>query len=328
VETANQLADRLRALDSVERVVTLTDFVPKDQAEKLDIIEEVALFLGPVSEPTGEQPEPSVEERIEALRHLHDELGKVEQGDLPPEFASAASALRARLAQFLASVESSPSAAASLDMLEQSLLGSLPEQLRVLTAALSAGRVTLQNLPDTLIEQMVGEEGQVRIQTFPKADVSDQRALAEFVDEVRVIDPAAAGSASEIVGAGRAVVSSLQQALLSALIAVALVVYLIWRRVTDTALVLVPLGLATIFTVAAAVLLGTSTARAVAYSALTTIASFGTMGLASHRGLATLGQLLTLGVAFTLICNLVVLPALIVLRSERADARDAARSRA
>jgi predicted RND superfamily exporter protein len=130
-------------------------------------------------------------------------------------------------------------------------------------------------------------------------------------------------------------------------------VFLLWRRWTDTALVLVPLALASSLTVSAAVLLsipfnfadvivlplllgigvdsgihlvhrarqsgdvtnllGTSTARAVGYSALTTIASFGTMGFASHLGLATLGQLLTLGVCFTLLCNLVVLPALISL---------------
>ena len=64
-------------------------------------------------------------------------------------------------------------------------------------------------------------------------------------------------------------------------------------------------------------LLGTSTARAVVYSALTTIASFGTMGFASHMGLATLGRLLTLGVGFTILCNLVVLPSLIALRAPR-----------
>ena len=46
-------------------------------------------------------------------------------------------------------------------------------------------------------------------------------------------------------------------------------------------------------------LLGTSTARAVAFSGINTVASFGTLGLATHRGLATLGQLLTLGVAYT-----------------------------
>jgi predicted RND superfamily exporter protein len=64
----------------------------------------------------------------------------------------------------------------------------------------------------------------------------------------------------------------------------------------------------------------------VAYSALTTIASFGTMGLATHRGLATLGQLLTIGVTLTLLCNLVVLPALITLRARRVPGASAGAS--
>ena len=141
--------------------------------------------------------------------------------------------------------------------------------------------------------------------------------------------------------------------LLIAVIDIAVLVWLLWRRVTDTALVMIPLALASSFTVASAVALGipfnfadvivlplllgigvdssihlvhrarqaegargnllaTSTARAVAYSALTTLASFGTLGFASHQGLATLGQLLTLGVAHTLICTLIVLPALVI----------------
>jgi len=62
-------------------------------------------------------------------------------------------------------------------------------------------------------------------------------------------------------------------------------------------------------------LLGTSTARAVVFSALTTIASFGTMGMATHLGLATLGRLLTIGVSLTVACNLIVLPSLIVLHA-------------
>jgi predicted RND superfamily exporter protein len=67
-------------------------------------------------------------------------------------------------------------------------------------------------------------------------------------------------------------------------------------------------------------LLATSASRAVLWSALTTIASFGSLGLASHRGMASLGQLLTLGIALMLIANLMVLPALITLISGRARA--------
>jgi hypothetical protein len=41
------------------------------------------------------------------------------------------------------------------------------------------------------------------------------------------------------------------------------------------------------------------------------MASFGTLGFSSHLGIASLGQLLTLGIALVLLCNLVVLPALV-----------------
>lgn len=58
-------------------------------------------------------------------------------------------------------------------------------------------------------------------------------------------------------------------------------------------------------------LLRTGTARAVLLSALTTMASFGTLGFSSHLGMASLGQLLTLGIALVLLCNLIVLPALV-----------------
>jgi uncharacterized protein len=172
------------------------------------------------------------------------------------------------------------------------------------------------------------------------------------------VAPDVAGSAVEILASGRAVEKALTQALLLALVAMTAVLLLVWRRVDDTALVVLPLLLAAAFTVEAAVLLDipfnfadvivlplligigvdsaihvvhrartegglgadlfeTGTARAIAYGSLTNIASFGTMGLASHRGLASMGQLLTVGVVLTLLCNLVVLPALIRLRQPR-----------
>jgi predicted RND superfamily exporter protein len=67
-------------------------------------------------------------------------------------------------------------------------------------------------------------------------------------------------------------------------------------------------------------LAATHTARAVFYSALTTITSFGSLAFSSHRGLSDLGVLLVVGMLLTLACNLLVLPALIrlyLLRHER-----------
>jgi predicted RND superfamily exporter protein len=350
--SARELAERLRALPDVERVVTLADFVPNDQDEKLEIIEDLSLFLAPLARP-GEPESAAVTDELVQLEHLRDEARKLATQDEVSDAGRSAASLVRSLDALQASLDADPDPGARLDALEESLLGSLPEQLRILDAALGAGRVTLENLPDALLDQMRSGDGRARLQIFPRHDLSDHAALASFYDSVEAVAPGVTGSAAEMVASGRTVVAALQQALLSALVAVTLVVFLLWRRWTDTALVLVPLALASSLTVSAAVLLsipfnfadvivlplllgigvdsgihlvhrarqsgdvtnllGTSTARAVGYSALTTIASFGTMGFASHLGLATLGQLLTLGVCFTLLCNLVVLPALISL---------------
>jgi hypothetical protein len=66
-------------------------------------------------------------------------------------------------------------------------------------------------------------------------------------------------------------------------------------------------------------LLGTTTARAVLYSALTTTVSFGSLVLSSHRGIQSLGWLLIFGMAMTLVSNLVVLPALLEAWRSRPD---------
>ena len=71
-------------------------------------------------------------------------------------------------------------------------------------------------------------------------------------------------------------------------------------------------------------LMDSTTARAVFYSALTTLVSFGTLAFSSHRGMASLGIVLSIGMALTVISNLIVLPALIRVSGlgPRAAAKD------
>jgi hypothetical protein len=64
-----------------------------------------------------------------------------------------------------------------------------------------------------------------------------------------------------------------------------------------------------------------TTARVVFYSAATTTVSFGTLALSSHRGIASLGVVLSLGMVLTVLCNLVVLVALLDLRAHRRGAK-------
>jgi hypothetical protein len=74
-------------------------------------------------------------------------------------------------------------------------------------------------------------------------------------------------------------------------------------------------------------LLASTTAQAVLFSAFTTLASFGTLILSEHRGIASLGVLLVIGMVFTLAGNLVLLPALLVVRRQRAGSSRASGGR-
>jgi len=57
--------------------------------------------------------------------------------------------------------------------------------------------------------------------------------------------------------------------------------------------------------------LGSPTARAVLFSALTTASAFGGLALSSHPGTATMGFLLMIALGYCLLTTLLVLPALL-----------------
>jgi hypothetical protein len=361
LESAEALARQLSQLEVVESAYTVQSYVPSDQAAKLEIIEEVAVFLAPPPSLDGGVAAPTPSDTIAALREFGAELGLLMRGERdgsPHEVPPSVPSLRRMLETVLRSLDSvsEDEVEETLRTLEQSLLATLPRQLDLLTRAVSVGPITLEELPEDLVDRMISASGMVRVQIFPKEDLTDADALERFVEQVRSVAPRATGSAVAIYAASREVVSSLQQAFTAAIVAIVVLLLLIWRTVGDMALVMAPMMLAGLLTAAGAVafgvpfnfadvivlplllgvgvdtsihlvhrartaspadgnLLETSTANAVVFSAATTIASFGSLAFATHRGMASLGQLLTLGVAITVVCNLIVLPALLELRS-------------
>jgi predicted RND superfamily exporter protein len=67
-------------------------------------------------------------------------------------------------------------------------------------------------------------------------------------------------------------------------------------------------------------LLESSTARAILFSALTTGTAFGSLALSSHPGTAEMGKLLMLSLLYTLVCTFFLLPALLGPVKERQSA--------
>ncbi|MCP5069931.1 MAG: MMPL family transporter [bacterium] len=346
---ADALAVQLEALPSVQRTSTLSSFVPSGQEEKLELLADIALFLGFAElEPV---PAPDFAENEAALRSLRHALVALEQAE-PSTRSGVAIRLGDAIDRFVADLDG-----AAVRILHESLVQSLLDRIIRLEEALGSEGVERADLPPVLHRRMITADGRALVEVYPEKNLSDDSAVVEFVDEVRGVTSGATGTSIYMVEAGEAIKRALRQALVTASIAVTLILLILWRSPRDTVLALAPLALSALLTGAVCVLiqipinfanviviplllgigvdsgihlvhrfragvpsdgiLGTSTSRAVFWSALTTIASFGSLGLAGHRGLASLGQLLTLGTAITLACNLIFLPALLTLVKKR-----------
>ena len=342
---ATALAAKLAALPTVAETRTLLDYVPRAQQQKLEILETAAYFVPPTITPG---PARTDAERRAALGALAGEAGRV-QGDGPLP-ASAARLRRAVDALFAGLDRPGGPPPGSLGELEETLVGSLPAQIRDLQRLMTPETVTVGTLPADLRLQMLAPDGRARIQVLPKEDVGDSRALERFVASVQAVVPDAGGLAVYVIEWGRVTWTAMLWALVGGVACMLVFLVVLWRSVWDAVLAFFPLLLAAALTCATLVVLGesfnfanvivlpmligmsidsgvhlvhrhrlnaqeevlsTSTARAVFYSALTTILAFGSLGFAPHRGMAMLGQLLAIGVALVLVCYVVVLPAVL-----------------
>ncbi len=344
-EEERDLKQKLKALPTVDRVIGLDSFVPKDQEEKFFIIDDMAFFLSPVFNQDPSAVESLSEaDRKGAFTDLQSAAGKLVS--LGGAIGGSSAALTAALNE----VGPTPGALAEF---EERLMIYFPRAIDRLQTALDAQEVSEADLPSRLTERWVSKDGQRRLEVFAAGGVTENEDLQKFADEVLSIVPNATGAPVTISEAGKAVTGAFKEASLLALVLIILILTFVLRRLVDMVLVLVPIVFAGLFTVLTAVVLGlpfnfaniivlplllglgvssgvhfvmrrrqvaaegdlleSSTPRAVMFSAFTTIASFGSLALSGHQGMTSMGQLLTIAIGYTLLSTIVILPALMAM---------------
>jgi len=345
--TARELEHRLNGLQEVEKTVTLASYVPKDQQEKLALIDQMAFVLQPILMPGASMTKPTVEEQRQAFHDFLAQLVHLDTTRSDSVFVASLGRLSGLMTVFQKNLKND----ALLEEFEKRLLGDLPQNIERLQRLLSAQLVTLNDLPPNLKSRYLASDGRARLEVFPSQDMSQNQALREFVQAVQSIAPTAIGTPVALIGAGDAVVAACLQALGLALLMAALLLYVLLQSFRDTVVVVFPLLVTMILTVAATVVLHlplnmanviilplilglgmafgiylllrhrqgmsiervliSSSSRAVLYSALTTMSSFGTLSVSSHRGMSSVGSLLTLALGIAMLCSLFLLPALL-----------------
>jgi hopanoid biosynthesis associated RND transporter like protein HpnN len=341
VEDAGKLADRLRQLPSVAGTTSVESFVPDHQPAKLATIADASSILAATIAAPQSPPAPITPDQVRlaaksALAQIDPALPKLKPDD---PLAAIDADLR--------KLQDAPDA--TLMATNAALTRFLPDQLDHLRTALSAEPVTLASLPASLTRDWLLPDGRARVQVNPKPSAGTSAGLRVFVDEVTSVAPDAGGSAVTIEATSDTIIGAFRSAAIYAVCAITLILAVTLRRVTLVALVLAPLLLSALLTLLVAVLLplplnfaniialplllgvgvsfniyfvmnwaagrthplGSATARAIVFSALTTGTAFGSLALSGHPGTASMGVLLLISLACTLLASLVFIPALL-----------------
>jgi uncharacterized protein len=338
---AATLAERLRQLPLVSGVLSVNSFVPEDQQTKLALVSDAATLIGP-SLGSRDPLAPPTADEIRAAAKSANEKVALAATKLP------GNQVLAEISGDLAQLTVAPDPV--LIAADRALTRFLPAQLDQLRTSLEVEPVTLQTIPPDLARDWVLPDGRARVQLLPKAEARNSKGLAEFVAEVTAVAPEAGGSAVTIEATSATIVGAFRSAAVAAVISIAIILYLSLRRVLDMSLVLAPLLLSSLMTVVVIVLaglmlnyaniialplllgvgvsfniyfvmnwragqtsmLGSATARAILFSALTTGTAFGSLALSRHPGTASMGTLLLISLGCTLVASLVFIPALLV----------------
>jgi hopanoid biosynthesis associated RND transporter like protein HpnN len=255
--SAKALAQKLSTLASVDKTVSLFDFQPTDQEEKLALIEEMSLMLGAQMQSfpelqTDTDPVPGINRLIKTVDTILPEKTDAHERAALIDF-------KKQLQDILIELDArqQPSRRMFIEKVQTTLLGTLPNVMNELSAGFNAKEVTLADLPADIKDRWLSKNGSYRIQIFPKKDLNDLTSLEEFITQVQSVAPETTDLPIMYWESMKEVVSAFQQAIVIALITIALLLFAIRRNLADTALVMTPLILAGLFTMASAVLTNT-----------------------------------------------------------------------
>jgi uncharacterized protein len=353
LDAARVLSAKLSRLPEVSEVLSGATFVPEQQDAKLAMLAQARELLAPTllaaaNPPT--QPVSAADIRA-AMGKTHDAILKA-QGQLPKDspLLGIAAALVTLQGQSDAQVLA----------MNVGITRFLPQALGQLATSLNATKITRENLPASVAQNWFLPSGQVRVEALPTAQAQTTRGLREFSEAVLKVAPNAGGPAISTIATAGTILNAFREAAILAFVAIAVILLAVFRTWRESLLVLATLALSALLTALFAWLagmsinyaniialplllgvgvsfnvyfvmnfragmrrfLGSATAHAVLFSALTTATAFGTLAASADRGTSSMGELLFLSLGAVLIATFVFLPALLYV----IDARNAGKA--
>ncbi|MFQ3670253.1 MAG: MMPL family transporter [Verrucomicrobiia bacterium] len=264
LDHARRLIPQIEALESVDRVASLTDLVPENQELKLEKVRAV------VRQMEGLRVTDTVSSQIDVARvrrQVRDLLARAREAEREAVKNRAAASLVGKgrmveqaIATFQRMIPALERAERALGNLtqqelverltryEREVFGAMQRSLAWLRDHGTDRGVELEDIPPELLSRFKAPSGRVLIEVYPKENIWERRANEQFVADLRSIDPKATGTPVQNLEYIEVLRSSYVEAAWWAFGAILLFVAIHFRHPGRVLLAILPLGVAILWT--------------------------------------------------------------------------------
>ena len=360
LEQATNLVARIKKLPTVSDVETMATYLAGDQTRKLELIHQIKQITRQIEFPPVDTRPVDVPELDRTLWAFggYCTLAAKEVKQTDPELYGHMEGIRLAIVEIRRRMlmHDRAEVADKLADFQQALFDDVRETFDAIKNQDDSGPMRAEDLPPALHSRFIGRNGKLLIQVYPKKDVWERKEQEEFIKDLRTVDPKVTGTPVQLYEYTTLLKNSFQEAAWYSGFAIAILVFIHFRKFSCVVLSLVPVAVgaiwmlgmmgffnvpfnpANIMTLPLIIgigvtngihilnrfaeeehpsILARSTGKAVLVSALTAIAGFGSLMLAQHRGIRSLGEIMSTGIATCMIVGLTFLPAILNILSRR-----------
>ena len=235
-------------LPSVSETDSVLRVIPDEQPEKIALIKSFAPLVAPIR--VGRSSPVDLDRLKQALADIKRrfDVVAVEAGAKLPEEIRVVRDKTIAVQRLLAR-SNRDSAEAALNYLQAQLYRDFVNLFYSLQRNLSPTGVTIKDVPEELRRKFIGESGRFLIQVHPKVDIWEKAGAAQFVRELRTVDPDVTGPPVITYEATVLMERAYLAGSLYAFVLVGGLSILMIRRLRESLLGLVPMVLGVLWTV-------------------------------------------------------------------------------
>ncbi len=245
LRTKHAAFGRLPTVSEVDSALLL---IPDDQPAKLKIIRDFAPIVAQIR--VGRPTPVDIERLVTALETLGRRFGiaanEAPEGETKLRLANLTEDID-RLANRLRQTDREVSEPA-LTVLQNQVYADFVKNFQRLQANLNPRPIGLADVPRELRKKFIGDRGRFLLQIHPAVDIWDREGALRFITDLRSVDPEVTGTPVVTFEAIRFMERSYKEGTVYAVLLVSLVTFLTLRRVRETLLALLPLGLGMLWT--------------------------------------------------------------------------------